>query len=438
MSAAQRLAAELQRQRAPLIALLRDLVATVRGGERETQAFVHGRLEELGCRVESFAYQPTSLDPAYEIAFRDTADPAEHLCVVGELPGDDDAASLLLFAHPDGETPHGLDRWRHDPFGGEIEGGRLYGWGVADDLVGIATMIGSIELLRGAQLLPRGRLLLASTPSKRRAQGIVAVLDRDFLADAAVYWHPAESGAGLEEIKGVSLGLLKFTIDIAGRPPDTREPSHTPFAHRGVDPLALAWQVWRALSDLAEQRANEIRYPPLQQRVGRSTHLHLAALHCGDIEAPTRMADRCRLSGSITFPPGETARRVQQQVEQTLTQLGRSDPWLRDHPPVLVWTMGTEASEIPLDHPLYQTVSRVVTAVTGTEPQLNPLHAGSDIRNPRLHRGIPTVGLGSLGGDLSQTGHTDEWVDIDDYLRAVHAGSRIALEWGNSPPPGRE
>jgi acetylornithine deacetylase len=256
LSAVEQLATQLQVQRAPLITLLQELVQASRGGELATQTFVAQRLEQLGCRVESFAYRPSTLDPAFEIAFRQTAEATEHTCVVGELPGDDDAASLLLFGHPDGEPVSGTDGWHHDPFAGTIEQGRLYGWGVADDLVGVATMLGSIELLRAADLLPRGRLVVASTPSKRRAQGILAVLDRGYLADAAVYWHPAESGVGLEEIKGITLGMLKFTIDIEGRPPDTREPTHTPFAHQGVNPLAKAWVVYHALTELAERRAN--------------------------------------------------------------------------------------------------------------------------------------------------------------------------------------
>ena len=91
--------------------------------------------------------------------------------------------------------------------------------------------------------------------------------------------------------------------------------------------------------------------------------------------------------------------------------------------------MGTEGSEFDLNHPLYRVASRAIAEVTGEAPYLNPLHASSDIRNPNLHRDIPTIGLGCLAGNLSQTGEVDEWVDIEDYLRAVHAGARIIVDW---------
>ena len=67
--------------------------------------------------------------------------------------------------------------------------------------------------------------------------------------------------------------------------------------------------------------------------------------------------------------------------------------------------------------------------VTGEAPHVNPLHTSSDIRNPILQAGIPTVGLGPLGGDLTQNGLTDEWVDVEDYLRAVKVAAAVIDGW---------
>jgi acetylornithine deacetylase len=60
---------------------------------------------------------------------------------------------------------------------------------------------------------------------------------------------------------------------------------------------------------------------------------------------------------------------------------------------------------------------------------MNPLHTGSDIRNPAVQKGIPCVGLGPLGGDLTQNGRTDEWVDVQDHLRAVAVTAALIAEW---------
>ena len=56
-------------------------------------------------------------------------------------------------------------------------------------------------------------------------------------------------------------------------------------------------------------------------------------------------------------------------------------------------------------------------------------HTASDIRNPIVQKGIPTVGLGPLCGDLTQNGRHDEWVDLDDYLRAIKVAARTIADW---------
>jgi acetylornithine deacetylase len=74
-------------------------------------------------------------------------------------------------------------------------------------------------------------------------------------------------------------------------------------------------------------------------------------------------------------------------------------------------------------------VSRAIQSVTGKTPQVNPLHSASDIRNPILFRGIPSVGFGPLAGDLTQSGGHDEWVDVDDYIRAIKVAAWTIVEW---------
>jgi acetylornithine deacetylase len=62
------------------------------------------------------------------------------------------------------------------------------------------------------------------------------------------------------------------------------------------------------------------------------------------------------------------------------------------------------------------------------------MHTSSDIRNPMVQKGIPTVGLGSLGGDLTQNHSHDEWIDIDDYVRSVKVAAGIIARWCGVEP----
>ena len=113
----------------------------------------------------------------------------------------------------------------------------------------------------------------------------------------------------------------------------------------------------------------------------------------------------------------------------------RSDPWLAENPPEIHWLTGVTGAEVPADHPLYLTASAAVRAVTGAAPHVNPRHPPSDIRNPIVEAGIPCVGLGCLGGDLSQNGRHDEWVDLPDFRRMVDVTAHVVTAWCSGAHP---
>ena len=122
---------------------------------------------------------------------------------------------------------------------------------------------------------------------------------------------------------------------------------------------------------------------------------------------------------------------VQQEILDAIHRVAQGDEWLAENPPVLEWLAGTQGVEVPSDHPLYRTVYQAVVYVTGVEPEVNPLHSGSDIRNPKLFSGIASVGIGPLAGDLTQAGGHDEWVDVEDYIRAIKICAKIIVDWSN-------
>jgi acetylornithine deacetylase len=421
----------IDRQGEQWTAVLRSLVQLSEAGEEGVQRWVADRLRELGCEVSVLRYSPRDVTPGYELE-ADMTDPAERIAVVGRLQGTGKGRSLLVFAHPDSEPVRDGEGWRYAPFAGTIADGRLFGWGVADDLAGVAAMLCGFEAVQVAALELAGGLTIASTPSKRDARGIVAVLDRGYSADASVYLHPAESGKGFRELKTVTPGLLRFRITVVGRPAETEELDDTAVAHRAINPIDKAWVLYEALQSLARRRAAAVRHPALDAAAGRSTNLQIRVLRCGDEARLGRLDATCRLAGSVTFPPGEPMADVQEQIAEAMGRAAARDSWLATHPPVIEWLMGTNGAQVPVDHPLERVVCAAVASVMGRAPGEAALHAASDIRHPILHKGIPTVGLGPRAGALAATGHHDEWVDVEDYVRTVKIVAEIAARWCGS------
>ena len=410
------------------LAFLRELIAAQTHGENAVQALISERLIRAGCQVRTHDYEPRDVKVVGEFAAGDAGAQGLRRAVVGTLAGDPGMPSLLMFAHPDGEPVNDPERWSHAPFDGEIEDGRVYGWGVADDLAGCAAAVLAIEKA-AASGLPLGRAVFASTPSKRYARGVAALLHDGLKADAALYLHPAESGVGMREIKAVASGQLEFRVRVTGKAPDTTEPGQTAFSHLGVNPIDKAIVMRDALMALADDRAARIRHPLIEAAVGRATNIHVSRITCGEMRKLSRIEEVCEIGGAASFPPGETLDEVKDEIGRAIHAAAASDDWLSDHPPEIVWVTGVTGAEVPDSDPLYRTAAAAVAAVTGSEPHVNPMHTSSDIRNPMVEAGIPCVGLGCLGGDLSQNGRHDEWIDLADFQRMVNVTAHIVKEW---------
>lgn len=418
----------IQAKREQYVDVLRELLAKSAESEEALQAEIAGRFKRLGCQVETISSAPNRFVLASD--FAPPADPpeAERVSVVAVQPGAGDGHSLFVFAHPEGEPVADTDTWRHDPFAGEIEDGRMYGWAIADDLSGVVAMICAHDAIQSAGLSLPGQVTYASTVSKRRAQGIYAVLEKGYHADAALYLHPAESGEGLGDIKSRASGILRFRITVRGQLPDTGEPTHTPFSHLGVNPIDKAWVIYQAVTALDEQRAQRVQHPAYAE-IGRSTNLHITHIESGSDARPGRIPTSAVMTGALAFPPGEDLTDVQRELEAAVQQASENDPWLKEHPAQLDWLQGISGVEISEESPIYQTVAGAIHDVTGISPKVQSLHAASEIRTPILYSGIPTLGFGPLSGGNTQSGGTDEWVSVDDYINMIEVVAKVIVSW---------
>ncbi|WMS42918.1 M20/M25/M40 family metallo-hydrolase [Acuticoccus sp. MNP-M23] len=413
------------------LALLRSLVAAQPQGEAAVQAIIAERLKAAGCTVEELTYEPGKVELVGEFASDAVRNAETRTAIVGRLPGAEGKASLMMFAHPDGEPADDTSGWTHPAFEGTVDGGKLYGWGVADDLAGCASAVLAIE--EAAKTPGLGEIIFASTPSKRHARGVSALMRKGLTADASLYLHPAESGVGMREIKTVASGQLEFKVTVEGGLPSTTEPGHTAFSHladNAVDKFVL---LHTALKALAADRANRIRHPLIEAEVGRATNLHISTVACGPMKKFSRLNTLLEFGGAIAFPPGETLDEVKAEVEGAIAKAAADDKWLAEHPPVVTWMSGVTGAEVGMDSPLWEVSSAAVERITGQPPHVNPMHTSSDIRNPMVQAGIPCVGLGCLCGDLSQNGRHDEWVDAADFIRMVDVAAAVTTDWCSRP-----
>jgi acetylornithine deacetylase len=411
------------------IDFLSELVRLGRDGESAVQKSLMMRLAAFGCHVEQMHYRPVDVPLRNEFTASVGLATEERTAVVARLPGSGGGRSCILFAHPDSEPVPDIHGWSSDPFIPRIADGRLHGWGVADDLAGVAAMVLVLEQALTGGWRPRGDITIASTPSKRHARGVAAVLKRIATPDAAIYLHPAESGAGMTEIKACTPGLLEFRVELKGEAPDTAEPGHAAFAHRGHDASRLAEAVIDALRSLDANRGARVRHARIDDFVGRATNILISGIRLGMEGQRNRLPVAGVIEGSVSFPPGESLDSVVAEVRCALAAI----PFPPDLPeslrPQIGFPAGVTGAETPSEHPLFQIVDAAIRAETGRAAFVNPVHTASDIRVPIVQHGIPTIGLGPRSGDLTQNGRVDEWVDVEDCRRCVRVVAASLRSW---------
>ncbi|GAI43005.1 unnamed protein product, partial [marine sediment metagenome] len=128
----------VDRRKNEIIDFCRDLIRipSLTGEEKKVQEFVAKHLKDIGLEVKVWEPDLAKMKshPGYVDLGKDYVNRPN---VVGIYKGKE-GRSLILNGHTDVVTPEPLKKWSHDPWGGEISGGKIYGRGACDMKGGVA------------------------------------------------------------------------------------------------------------------------------------------------------------------------------------------------------------------------------------------------------------------------------------------------------------
>jgi acetylornithine deacetylase len=114
--------------------------------------------------------------------------------------------------------------------------------------------------------------------------------------------------------------------------------------------------------------------------------------------------------------------RVEREFETWIAEAAARDPWLREHPPEVVWGVGgVPPAEVADDDPIVQTLVAAGRDL-GQPHELGGLDNWHDGATLTVEAGIPAVCFGP--GDIHRAHTADEFVPIEDL---VACAQRIAL-----------
>jgi acetylornithine deacetylase/succinyl-diaminopimelate desuccinylase-like protein len=130
--------------------------------------------------------------------------------LVGRIEGTDpDAPTLLLMGHTD-VVPVNPDGWRHDPFGGELIDGEVWGRGAVDMLNLTASMAVATKRLARAGFRPKGTLVYLAVADEEAlgSMGAGHLVDHEADAVRADYVITESGGIPIPSPTGLKLPVI--------------------------------------------------------------------------------------------------------------------------------------------------------------------------------------------------------------------------------------
>ncbi|MFZ0216055.1 MAG: M20 family metallopeptidase [Candidatus Dormiibacterota bacterium] len=309
--------------------------------------------------------------------------------VIAILEGRGAGPTLLFEGHTDVVTEGDPGAWKHDPFGGDVDAGRLYGRGAADMKGGVAAMLFAADALHREGFA--GRLVVAALADE---EGMMLGV-RDFVRrgraagiDAALICEP-EGG----EVCVAQKGALRLQIEASGRMAHGAMPQH---GHNPIPPLAEYLLRVQNVQRGVQVRNGEHRYlgwdylTPTVLDAGRPAQLNV-------------IPDRAWAGIDVrTTPATDHAALLAELRAQLLPELSLSV--IDDRPP-------TETRE---EEPLVQAALAAHRLILGHDAALGGVPGATDGTILFAEAGIPLVTCGPGGKWIAH--QVDEYVEVADLL----------------------
>jgi len=309
--------------------------------------------------------------------------PAERPSIIATARGTGGGKSLMLNGHVDTVGVAGYDG---DPFAAEVRDGNVYGRGTFDMKAGVAAIMVAGARTANAKLAGDVIVTLVSDEefgSQGTQDALAAVT-----ADAAIVTEPSEMHLVLAH-----RGFAWFEIELIGLA------AHGSMPHQGVDAIAHAGLVMRALDDLRARFESALPHPLLGCSAVR------VSMISGGTDAAT-VAESCTLTIERRMLPAETPDSVEAELRDLLDTLKAAHSEFQFELRRLV---ARGAFEADLDGPIVRAVADSAERVLGrpAASRGEPFWTDAGLI---LEAGIPCLLIGVDGGGAHAA---TEWATVE-------------------------
>lgn len=320
--------------------------------------------------------------------------------------GNDDGSVLAFNAHLDVVPIGERSAWTHEPFGAEIEDGKIYGRGAGDDKASVAAQVMAAIALARSGVELKGRLIVNEVADEEVGgfNGAAFVHEEGFFS-------PDYLIVGEQTMNEVALG------EKGGSPTRIRIWGRT--AHG-----ALPWEGVNAIEAAAEIIVALRReyWPVIATRTSEYFHPSSGSvnLFSGGVKSNV-VPDQAELMVDRRLVPGEEPAVALAELREVAEQAVADFPGVRIEVDEF-WPGGAATLTDP-ESPLVQAMAGA-NATLGLSTNLRGFSMATDGRF-WARTGVPTIIYGP--GDPRLAHVPDEWVGIDEIMEATRAYALTAL-----------
>lgn len=284
--------------------------------------------------------------------------------VIATLEGEGEP-SLMLCGHTDTSDwqgrPFREDEWMHDPFGGEIENGYLYGLGAINMKAGLAAALVAADLVRRARAAGRirlkGSLIVACVVAETGGGvGAIHLINSGLRPEYCIVTEATNLDVGV-----ISVGYVQGKIKVIGE-----------FKHRTpyVNPIEKAARLIQVFGPAYQpiSPGGWLRFTP---------HPLLPGFPRMAVRNIEHFQDTTTLTFDLRIVPGMTEDTVREDLQRLLRCIAEDDADFRYE---LVIPQSAQQPNMPareatpIESPLTQALIAAHRAVTGKSPEVGAGH----------------------------------------------------------------
>lgn len=329
--------------------------------------------------------------------------------IMGLIQGKRDGKTILFDGHIDTVPVPDAAKWKHDPFGGELAGGKIFGRGASDMKGALSAMAGAAGFFaEDCRKDFAGRICVAGVVHEECFEGIAArQVSRRIKPDYVVIGEASELN-----LKKAQRGRAELVVETFGKS-----------AH-SANPQAGLNAVYKMTGII--QRIREL--PVAKHSVLGQGIMELTDIKSSPYPGASVVPDYCRVTYDRRLLVGESPESVLQPIAELLKTMREEDPELDVRASFAVgseicYTGEKIAGERFFPGWLYEEADEFVQAAlvglrgAGLDPALTQYSFCTNGSHYAGEAGIKTVGFGPSRENLAHT--VDEYIEIEQLLKAA-------------------